>query len=56
MGVGAGGLGAVVGGKGVHMTLHIRFANYLSNVKMSNTLTMEEVQKKRTLHNEVQTL
>ena len=49
MGLGLGGCsgGAGVGGfKGVCMTSHIRFANYLSNVKMSNTMTMEEVLKK----------
>ena len=57
-GLGGRGLGAVVGvgGKGVRITWHIIFANYLSNVKMSNTLTMEEVRKKKTWHNEVQTL
>ena len=27
----------------------VRFANYLSNVKMSNTMTMEEVRKKKEL-------
>ena len=46
-GWGVGGWGGGV--KGVHMTLHIRFANYLSKVKMSNTLTMEEVQKEKNL-------
>ena len=52
VGGGAGGLGAVVGGrggKGLSITWHIIFANYLSNVKMSNTMTMEEVRKKKQL-------
>ena len=36
---GAGGIwGAGPGDRGVHMTWHIRFAYYLSNVKISNTL------------------
>ena len=46
---GLGGWGLWWGDKGVHITCHIRFANYLSNVEMSNTLTMEEVRKKKNL-------
>ena len=48
MGFGLGGLGAVVGGRGVSHDI-LYFANYLSNVKMSNTMTMEEVRKKKNL-------